>query len=163
MLLTLRELGYLDEKGRAFLPENALLSNTAERSRPNTPARGRTSAAVERLLSRGVLTRGQGSLGAGGFLRHPARTGEPLVPLLCYVPVVRPAGEEDLEANPLHATHEVSAHRVAGHLMRIGHLGKEASAEARAAYRQDHAAAGLVGPHELPRGFTYVREHQRGL
>ncbi|GAA3498888.1 hypothetical protein GCM10019016_059910 [Streptomyces prasinosporus] len=52
---------------------------------------------------------------------------------------------------------------MAGHLMRIGHLGKEASPEARAAYREDHRRAELAGPHELPRGFTYVREHERGM
>ncbi|WP_328449165.1 hypothetical protein OG780_17140 [Streptomyces sp. NBC_00386] len=57
----------------------------------------------------------------------------------------------------------MSAHRVAGHLMRIGHLGKEASTEAKAAYREDHARAGLAGPHVLPRGYTYVREHERGM
>jgi hypothetical protein len=47
--------------------------------------------------------------------------------------------------------------------MRIGHPGEEASPEARAAHREDHKRAGLAGPHELPRGFTYVREHGRGM
>lgn len=59
--------------------------------------------------------------------------------------------------------YSAGAHRVAGHLMRIGHLGKGASAEAKAAYREDHKRAGLAGSHELPRGFTYVREHERGI
>lgn len=163
VLLTLRELGYLDEEGSAFLPDKALVMNTGERSKPNPPSQAKIRAAIQRLLSRGELRRESGSLGAGGFLRYPARNGEPPVPLLCYVPVVRPAEQEDIEAAAVPTTHDVSAHRVAGHLMRIGHLGKEASAEATAAYRHDHATAGLAGSHELPQGYTYVREHRRGL
>ncbi|GAA1426823.1 hypothetical protein GCM10009601_36770 [Streptomyces thermospinosisporus] len=98
-----------------------------------------------------------------GMLRYPARSGERPVALLCYTPVLREANREDLRHAEPEVAYGVAAHRVAGHLMRIGHLGKEASAEARAAYREDHQRAGLAGPHELPRGFTYVREHERGF
>jgi hypothetical protein len=163
VLRTLRELGYLDADGRALLPDEALVRNTAERSRPYPPSRDKIRAAVQRLLSEGRLTRETGSLGPAGFLRYPARDGESLVPLVCYVPLVHLAGPEDVEKAALRAARDVSGHRVAGHLMEIGHLGKEASAAARDAYRRDHAAAGLVGPHELPPGSTYVREHQRGV
>lgn len=81
----------------------------------------------------------------------------------CYAPVLREADREDLRHAEPEVAYSLAAHRVAGHLMRIGHLGKAASAEARAAYRDDHQRAGLAGPHELPRGFTYVREHERGF
>ncbi|MER6269099.1 hypothetical protein [Streptomyces sp900105755] len=162
VLLALRELGYLDEKGRALLPQEALIRNTIERARPEPPARKKIDGAIERLLSRETLTWEEGSINAAGMLHYPARRGEAPVPLLCYAPTLRVAEREDLR-NEAGAGHGMSAHRVAGHLMRIGHLGKEASTEAKAAYREDHAAAGLAGPHVLPRGYTYVREHERGM
>ncbi|MFE7012125.1 hypothetical protein ACFVAQ_16700 [Streptomyces sp. NPDC057651] len=163
LLITLRELGYLDEQGRAFLPDEALVRNTAERGHSQRPPVKRIRAAIRGLLSRGVLTRELGSLGAGGMLHYPLHRGERPVQLLCYTPAVRVADSEDLRDTDGHGAHNTSAHRVAGHLMRIGHLGKEASAEARAAYRHDHQQAGLVGPHELPWGYTYVREYERGV
>ncbi|MEV5191155.1 hypothetical protein [Streptomyces clavifer] len=163
VLLTLRELGYLDKEGRAFLPDEALVRNTGERSRPSPPSESRIRAAIQRLLSVGELRRALGSLGAGGLLRFPAREGESSLSLLCFVPAARPAAQEDIEAAVNASAPGVGEHRVAGHLMRIGHLGKEASAEAKVAYRHDHATAGLAGSHELPRGYTYVREHRRGL
>ncbi|WP_324789120.1 hypothetical protein [Streptomyces sp. H51] len=162
VLIALRELGYLDEKGRALLPREALIRNTLERAQQERPARKKIYGAVERLLSRGVLTWERGSVNQAGMLHYPARHGETPVRLLCYTPTLRPAEREDLR-NDESAAYSVSAHRVAGHLMRIGHLGKGASAEARAAYREDHQRAGLAGPHELPRGYTYVREHDRGV
>ncbi|WP_459738330.1 hypothetical protein [Streptomyces sp. E-15] len=162
VLIALRELGYLDEKGRALLPGEALIRNTIERAQPERPPRKKISGAIERLLSRGILTWEQGSVDRTTMLHYPARRGETPVPLLCYAPVLRVAEREDLR-DDTSAAYSVSAHRVAGHLMRIGHLGKEASPEAKAAYREDHARAGLAGPHDLPRGFTYVREHERGM
>lgn len=162
VLIALRELGYLDEKGRALLPEEALVRNTIERAPSEEPARKKIHAAIERLLSRGILTWEQGSIDQAAVLHYPARRGETPVPLLCYAPTLRVADREDLRNDGTGAGHGVSAHRVAGHLMRIGHLGKEASAKARAAYREDHRRAGLAGSHELPPGFTYVREHERG-
>ncbi|MFF9392745.1 hypothetical protein [Streptomyces griseoluteus] len=162
VLIALRELGYLDEKGRALLPQEALIRNTIERAESERPARRKIDAAIERLLSRGILTWEQGSINAAAMLHYPARHRETPVPLLCYAPMLRDAEREDLRDDP-GAGHGTSAHRVAGHLMRIGHLGKEASTEAKAAYREDHSRAGLAGPHEIPRGFTYVREHERGM
>ncbi|MGA5358824.1 hypothetical protein [Streptomyces purpurascens] len=162
VLIALRELGYLDEKGRALLPQEALLRNTVERAQSERPPTQKVRGAIDRLLSRGILTWEEGSVNRAGMLHHPARRGETPVPLLCYTPTLREAGREDLR-DDVGTAYSASAHRVAGHLMRIGHLGKEASPEARAAYREDHKRAGLAGPHELPRGFTYVRGHERGI
>ncbi|MGW1878447.1 hypothetical protein [Streptomyces sp. NPDC001975] len=163
VLITLRELGYLDERGRALLPELALVRNTVERGRPEQQSTQRIRGAIERLLSREILTWEEGSLGSGGMLNYPSRQGERPVHLLCYAPTLRVAEHADLRVADGNATYNTSAHRVAGHLMHIGHLGKEASAEAQAAYRHDHQRAGLAGPHDLPRGYTYVREHERGI
>lgn len=162
VLIALRELGYLDERGRALLPQEALLRNTVERAQPERHSTKKIREATERLLSRGILTWEEGSFNRAGELHHPARYGETPIPLLCYTPTLRDAEREN-PRNGVGAAYSASAHRVAGHLMRIGHLGKEASPEARAAYREDHRRAGLAGPHELPRGFTYVREHERGM
>ncbi|MBJ6644301.1 hypothetical protein [Streptomyces sp. BSE7-9] len=162
VLIALRELGYLDEKGRALLPREALLRNTSERAQSERPPVKKINSAIDRLLSRRILTWEEGGVNRAGMLHHPARRGDTPVPLLCYTPTLREAEREELR-DDVGAAYSMSAHRVAGHLMRIGHLGKEASPEARAAYREDHKRAGLAGPHELPRGFTYVREHERGI
>ncbi|MGC4982599.1 hypothetical protein ACLQ18_18515 [Streptomyces sp. DT193] len=161
VLITLRELGYLDERGRALLPEPALIRNSIERAEPGQASRMEIKEAIQSLQSRKLLTWEWGSLGAGDRLHYPARAGEDPVELLCYTPAVCEVDQEVLQPGG-HGATAARAHRVAGHLMRIGHLGKEASAEARAAYRYDHQRAGLAGPHELPRGYTYVREHERG-
>ncbi|MFJ6685244.1 hypothetical protein [Streptomyces werraensis] len=162
VLIALRELGYLDKEGRALLPRQALLRNTSERAQSERPPVKKIEGAIDRLLSRGLLTWEEGGVNRAGMLHYPARRGDTPVALLCYTPPLREAEREELRDDG-GASYSMSAHRVAGHLMRIGHLGKEASPEARAAYREDHKRAGLAGPHELPRGFTYVREHERGM
>ncbi|MFD0249390.1 hypothetical protein ACFVGX_00605 [Streptomyces sp. NPDC127113] len=163
VLVALRELGYLDEQGRALLPREALIRNTIERAQTERPATRKIHGALDRLLSRSVLIWEQGSVNRAGMLHYPARRGERKIALLCYAPVLREANREELRNTDAGSVYSAGAHRVAGHLMRIGHLGKGASGEARAAYREDHKKAGLAGPHELPRGFTYVREHERGI
>lgn len=162
VLNALRELGYLDEKGRALLPREALLRNTIERAQTEQPPAKKIHGAIERLLDRGILTWEQGSVNGAAMLNYPARRGETPVPLLCYAPTLRIADREELR-NDAGTAYSTSAHRVSGHLMRIGHLGRAASPEAEAAYREDRKRAGLAGPHGLPRGYTYVREHERGI
>lgn len=163
LLVTLRELGYLDERGRALLPQPALIRNASERAEPGQAPTSKIEKAIQRLLSRKLLTWEWGSLGAGGTLQYPARAGERPVELLCYTPTLCEVDREDPRAAGGNGANPAGTQRVAGHLMRIGHLGKEASPEARAAYRYDHQRAGLAGPHEVPRGYTYVREHERGV
>jgi hypothetical protein len=162
VLITLRELGYLDEQGRALLPRPALVRNVGEHAGQRPVPVQETEAAIERLLSRALLTWEKGSVGRNGELTYPARFGESLVDLLCYAPRVRDVKEQDIRVVEGQGARAADAHRVAGHLMRIGHLGKEASPEAAAAYVHDRKRAGLAGPHRLPRGYTYVREHERG-
>ncbi|MFD8588023.1 hypothetical protein ACFV1B_00440 [Streptomyces sp. NPDC059637] len=163
VLLTLRELGLLDERGHAVLPKEALIRNTLRRSGPDKPSRKALETAVAKLLSRGELTRRMGSVNRAGYLRYPALPGGQPVEILVYAPAPRLATKAEIKADDARLGHAVNAHSVAGHLMRIGHLGKEASPAAKDAYRQDHIRAGLIGSHELPRGYTYVRPHDRGL
>ncbi|MGW7664544.1 hypothetical protein [Streptomyces sp. NPDC054756] len=163
VLITLRELGYLDERGRALLPQQELIRNASRGAQPKFAPTNQIREAIQRLRSNRLLTLEWGSLSVDGVLHFPSRVGERPVQLLCYAPTVRDTDGEEHQAAGGRRAEGVGAHRVAGHLMRIGHLGKEASAEAKAAYRHDHQAAGLAGPHELPRGYTYVREHERGV
>ncbi|MEW2065773.1 hypothetical protein [Streptomyces sp. NPDC007346] len=166
VLITLRELGYLDEYGRALLPRPALVRNAGEHAGagPKRPTAQELDAAIEYLLSRGLLTWETGSINSRGVLTYPARSGGTPVDLLCYAPNVRDAKETDVRAaEGQEGVREVEAHQVAGHLMRIGHLGKKASPAAEAAYVYDRKRAGLAGPHRLPPNYTYVREHERGV
>ncbi|MFG2587972.1 hypothetical protein [Streptomyces sp. NPDC048438] len=163
VLITLRELGYLDVQGRAMLPKPALIRNASHHAQTQRPTVRQLDAAIQRLLGRKVLAWGTGSISFGGALTCPARPGETPVDLLCYAPHIRKVKEEELrntEVQP--GVREVDTHRVAGHLMRIGHLGKQASAAAEALYIYDRKRAGLAGPHRLPPNHTYVREHVRG-
>ena len=162
LLRTVRRLGLLDQRGRAMLPEPPLLRNAAVHSEVPLPPEPELRAAVKRMIADGDLTVERGSRGTGGYLRYPAQRGEREVELLCYTPRRRRAEQDDLRRAEAAGEHSVRAHDVSGHLMYIGHLDKEASEEARAAYREDHSRAGLVGPHEIPRGYTYVRPHWRG-
>ncbi|MGX1542697.1 hypothetical protein [Streptomyces adustus] len=162
LLLTVQRLGLLDHLGRAMLPEAALLRNAAAHSTTPLPPEHTLRTAIKLLIQRGDLTVERGSSSVGGYLRHPARPGEHEVELLCYTPQRRKAEQEDLRRAEATGQYSVRPHDVTGHLMYIRHLGREASEEARAAYRKDHSEAGLVGPHEIPQGYTYVRPHRRG-
>ncbi|MER5396973.1 hypothetical protein [Streptomyces sp. NPDC002599] len=160
VLLTLRELGLLDVHGNAVLPEEALVRNTLERF-PEGTSTVAIEVAIVTLLSRGELTRRSGSEDERGCLCYPALPSGRPIDLLVWEPAPRLATKEELRADDARLGLAATAHSVAGHLMRIGHLGKEASPEARDAYREDHLRAGLAGSHELPQGYTYVRAHER--
>ncbi|MET7352942.1 hypothetical protein [Streptomyces mirabilis] len=161
VMLTVRRLGLLDELGRAVLPDAALIKNVSEHPFAPPPAELRTT--IRRLVIRGRLTREYGSRATvDGPIRYPAVDGQEHVELLCYAPECRKPTATELHVEESRGFRHVRGHTVAGHLMYIAHLGKGASWEARQNYREDHARAGLVGSHELPAGYTYVREHQRG-
>ncbi|MFE1797717.1 hypothetical protein ACFW9L_16320 [Streptomyces sp. NPDC059517] len=159
---TVRELGYLDERGRALLPMRNLINNIRASSRDGSSwASNAVQSSVNELIANGHLTWETGSHEANGILNFPARPGQIQIRLVCYTPDLRPA--------PVETQHKVvtlpsttSQHQVAGHLMEIGHLGKTASDEAKAAYTEEHRRAGLAGSHSVPKGYTFVKKHQRG-
>jgi hypothetical protein len=111
------------------------------------------------LINRKRLTWQTGSCAADGVLHFPARPGERPVRLVCYTPFVLP---KPMKQRVVHLPSASSRHGVAGHLMKIEHLGKQASETAQAAYTEAHRSAGLAGAHKLPKGHTYVRPHKRG-
>jgi hypothetical protein len=164
VLQTIRKLGYLDEAGRALLPMANLISNVRRQRGPQQPHSSETvRATANRLLKQKRLTWATGSCAPDGILNFPARSGERQIRLVCYTPFVLPRRENKPgQQRVIHLPSGFSQHGVAGHLMKIDHLGKEASDTARSAYADAHRKAGLAGSHALPKGHTYVRPHQRG-
>ncbi|MFF9761702.1 hypothetical protein ACF1G4_19625 [Streptomyces caelestis] len=158
---TIRKLGYLDEEGRALLPMQNLITNVRSHRGPQDWSGAAVRAAVNGLISRQRLKWATGSCAADGILNYPARPGERTIRLVCYTPFVLPVREKE-QLRVVQLPSASSQHGVAGHLMRIEHLGKQASDEARAAYSEAHRKAGLTGSHKLPKGHTYVRPHKRG-
>ncbi|MEU3556155.1 hypothetical protein [Streptomyces fragilis] len=164
VLETIRKLGYLDENGRALLPMSNLIANVGRLHGHGRPVPGdAVRAVVDRLVISKRLTWQTGSRSPEGILAFPARQGEKKVRLVCYRPFELPRGDGDQKSQRvIHLPGPSSRHGVSGHLMKIDHLGKEASEEARAAYADAHRRAGLAGSHKLPKGHTYVRPHDRG-
>ncbi|MFZ4207369.1 hypothetical protein ACOZE4_21375 [Streptomyces griseoincarnatus] len=158
---TIRKLGYLDEEGRALLPMPNLVSNVRSHRGSQDWSGEAVRAAVDGLIRRQRLRWATGSCAADGILNYPARPGERTVRLVCYTPFVVPVRKQE-QLRVVHLPSAASRHGVAGHLMKIGHLGKQPSDEARAAYSEAHRKAGLTGSHKLPKGHTYVRPHKRG-
>lgn len=111
------------------------------------------------LINRKRLTWETGSCADDGVLHFPARPGERTVRLVCYTPFVLPKPKKQ---RVVHLPSASSRHGVAGHLMKIEHLGKQASDTAQAAYAEAHRSVGLTGTHQLPKGHTYVKPHKRG-
>ncbi|WP_314220904.1 hypothetical protein [Streptomyces zaehneri] len=158
---TIRKLGYLDEEGHALLPMENLIRNVRSRSASERYSSETLRASVDGLISRKRLTWETGSCAADGILNFPACPGERRIRLVCYTPFVLPEHKKK-QPRIVHLPSASSQHGVAGHLMRIDHLGKEASDAAQAAYTEAHRSAGLTGSHKLPEGRTYVRPHMRG-
>ncbi|MFF3499325.1 hypothetical protein [Streptomyces sp. NPDC003247] len=158
---TVRKLGYLDEHGRALLPLDNLISNVRRLHGSGQHMSDAVRAAVNRLMGSKRLTWETGSYGSSGILNFPARPGEKRIRLVCYRPFALPKHENGPQ-RVVHLPSASSRHGVAGHLMRIDHLGKQASDTAQTAYSEAHRRAGLAGSHKLPEGHTYVRPHQRG-
>lgn len=157
---TIRKLGYLDEEGHALLPMENLIGNVRSHHGSERYSSGAVRAAVNGLISSKRLTWRTGSCAADGILNYPARPGQRTIRLVCYTPFVLPNLKK--EQRVVHLPSASSQHGVAGHLMRIDHLGKQASDAAQAAYTEAHRSAGLAGSHKLPKGHTYVRPHKRG-
>lgn len=162
VLRAVRRLGLLDPDGRAVLASEQLPAAVFGTSEPATIAQ--LDIAVKELLAAGELRSDVGGLGPNGQLCFPALPNAPTVLLVVYEP--RPIEGSPRAAVP-HRSSTVKAqfvrsHAVAGHLRRIGDIGRTASEEARQAYREDRERFGLFGPAELPEGYTYIRPHSRG-
>ncbi|QQQ80128.1 hypothetical protein IOD16_18120 [Saccharothrix sp. 6-C] len=167
VLSTVRRLGLLDPDGRAVLPRVNLaraiygVPNAAQVRDVDETA---LDDVVDRLVAGAALRTDAASYDpAARRLRFPPVPGERTVEVLVYEPVIvtgvtgrqRSAGRQRLDAK------FVRESEVAGHLRRIGHRGHAASDDQRRAYRRDRERFGLVGPVELPDGYTYIAPFTR--
>jgi hypothetical protein len=158
VLRAVRRLGLLDPNGRAVL-------DRADLPAAVHGATAEVDIAVDQLLTAGELLSAVGSLDASGGLRFPAEPGLLTVPLVIYEPhlvIGQPYPVAPRRTNSVLDARFVRTHAVAGHLRWLGDVGWLSSEDARQAYREDRTRFGLVGPAELPEGYTYVRPFSRG-
>ena len=124
------------------------------------PAPQQTKINLTRKLG---LARDVASVDTSRHLRFPAVPGMHQVEVIVYRPVVvvGPRRSARIPAQRVLDPCFLRTTDVGGHLRSIGHLGWETGEAARAAYREDKQRLGLVGPAELPAGYTYVSPHPR--
>lgn len=162
ILRAVRRLGRLDPEGRAVLARTHLLA--AVYGTPDASA-AELDPVIDQLIDSGELRAHVGSVDASEQPHFPARPGDSKVELVIYEP--RPVVGPPRVATPRRGgaprldVRFVRAHAVAGHLRWLGDVGKTASEEQRQAYREDRARFRLLGPAELPDGYTYVRPFSR--
>lgn len=158
VLRAVRRFGLLTPDGHALLDRDALPRGI--HAAPPAPHQvTAVERAVEELLAERHLYPAVGSRGADGEPHHPARQGEPRLPLVGYAPrpiVVPRPGAKGIGL-PQDAGFEYAVH---GFLRRLP-AGREPSDTQRAAYRAHCRHAGKADGWELPRGYTYVTPHLR--
>ncbi|SDW30921.1 hypothetical protein SAMN05421504_101220 [Amycolatopsis xylanica] len=158
VLRAVRRLGLLDSDGRAVLTRTRL--GVAVHGESTEPGLG---DAIDELIRDGRLRADLAGVDELGLLRFPAEPGQREIEVLVYEPSVavakaRPSttsSPRTVEARFLRST------KVTGHVRRIGHLGRVASEEQKAAYRAEMERVGN-GARELPPGFTFVTSFTRG-
>nr|WP_240449187.1 hypothetical protein [Streptomyces harenosi] len=159
VLRTVRRCGLLTTDGHALLARSEL-PRAAYGRRPARTQQAALEAAVTELLAARLLEPATGSRDAWGQPHHPARVGEPFIPLLAYRParprVIRPWGGTGPDSVGLHGVQFVP-----GHLRRL-RPGCAPSEAQRAAFREYCRRLGKADGWELPDGYTFVTEHTRG-
>lgn len=159
VMRTVRRCGLLTLDGHALLDRSILPSAVYGRR----PARSQIAAlesAVAELFMERVLESAIGSRDVMGQPHHPARDGQPIIPLVGYRParrrVIRPWGGADLGGDGLRGIQFVP-----GHLRRL-RPGCSPSEAQRAVFREHCRQLGKADGWELPHGYTFVTEHLRG-
>ncbi|MGI8333689.1 hypothetical protein ACRYCC_27385 [Actinomadura scrupuli] len=163
VLRAVRRLGLLHPDGRAVLARAHL--SAAVYGTADATAATELDVVVDELLATGELRSDIGSVDASWRLRFPPEPGAPTVPLVVYEPCPVEGPPHAIASRRSVGALEarfVRMHAVAGHLRWLGDAGRTASEEARHAYREDRARFRLLGPAELPKGYTYIRPHSRG-
>ncbi|MFF9400170.1 MULTISPECIES: hypothetical protein [unclassified Streptomyces] len=159
VMRTVRRCGLLTLDGHALLDRSVLPSAVYGR-RPGRPQAAVLESAVAELLAERLLEPALGSRDVWGQPHHPARDGQPTIPLIGYRPVrrrvIRPWGGTEPVGQELGAVQFVP-----GHLRRL-RPGCSPSAVQRAAFREHCRRLGKADGWELPYGYTFVTEHTRG-
>ncbi|MGA5423754.1 hypothetical protein [Streptomyces lavendulocolor] len=159
VMRTVRRCGLLTLDGHALL-DRSVLPNAVYGDRPGRSQVAALESAVAELLAERLLERALGSRDARGQPHHPAREGQPTIPLIGYRPVrrrvIRPWGGTEADGEGL-----LALQVVAGHLRRL-RPGCSPSEAQRAAFRAHCRVLGKADGWELPYGYTFVTEHIRG-
>ncbi|WP_420312457.1 hypothetical protein ACOB87_37225 [Streptomyces sp. YS-B37] len=156
---TVRRCGLLTLDGHALLDRSVLPSAIYGR-RPALSRVAALESAVAELFMERVLEPSIGSRDTWGQPHHPARDGQPTIPLIGYRPaqrrVIRPWGGIEPGGEGLR-----SVQLVPGHLRRRS-PGCSPSEVQRAVFREHCRRLGKADGWELPYGYTFVTEHARG-
>lgn len=159
VMRTVRRCGLLTLDGHALLDRSVLPSAVYGR-RPALPQVAALESAVAELFTERVLEPAIGSRDAWGQPHHPARDGQPTIPLIGYRParrrVIRPWGGTEPGGEGLRGIQLVP-----GHLRRL-RPGCSPSEVQRTAFREHCRRLGKADGWELPYGYTFVTEHTRG-
>ncbi|GAA2463299.1 hypothetical protein [Streptomyces macrosporus] len=158
VLRAVRRFGRLTPDGHALL-DRAALPRGVYGTTPTPHQITALEQAVDELLAGGHLYAATGSRGTGGEPHHPAREGEPKIPLVGYAPnpvvVPRPGSGHGTPPQPTGTEHFVH-----GFLRRLP-AGWTPTEAQRAAYREHCRRVGKADGWELPRGYTFVTAHSR--
>lgn len=160
VMRTVRRLGYLSADGAAVLAIEDLVRNCLELGMPRSMVE-RVPRAVSKLCDSGLLQRVEGSRDDGGRPWLPARNGQAKVALLRYVPRVHLVDTSTYATSGHSVFESRSRHQVTGFVRRLPD-GAQPSDEQVALHREAAIAAGVVR-RRLPDGYTFVRQHHRGV
>lgn len=148
VLRAVRSLGKLDPGGRAVLARTDLPS--AVYGKVNATSDAELDLAVTELVDSGALRTETDPRARTIIIYEPRLADAP--------PHAAPPRRDGSALSPRF----LRTQSVAGHLRRIEKRGQTATDEARQAYREHRSRLRLIGPDELPDGYTYVRPHSRG-
>ncbi|MFC8368399.1 hypothetical protein ACFUIT_10520 [Streptomyces sp. NPDC057239] len=157
VLRAVRRFGRLTTDGHALL-DRTTLPKAVYDAQPAPHQITALEEAVAECLADHHLYEATGSRGADGEPHHPARDGEPRIPLIGYAPnpVVMPRpGAGGVPQQPTGVEHFVH-----GFLRRLP-AGWEPTDAQRAAYREHCRRVGKADGWELPGGYTFVGSHSR--
>ncbi|MFE4358412.1 hypothetical protein [Kitasatospora sp. NPDC056800] len=161
VMRAVRRCGLLSVDGHALL-DRAALPLAVYGQPPAARQAAALESAVDELIGLARLFPATGSRSPDGRPNHPARSGEPQIPLIGYAPVVIPTQRTaPAAADPDHGWHPTPRpHQVHGFLRRLS-PGATPSDAQRAAYRRHCRKLGKADGWELPAGYTFVTEHTR--
>ncbi|WGD44800.1 hypothetical protein [Streptomyces cathayae] len=158
VLRAVRRFGRLTPDGHALL-DRATLPRAVYDTQPAPHQITALEQALAECLAEHHLYAATGSRGANGEPHHPAREGEPSIPLIGYAPrpvaVPRPGSGGGVPPQPTGAEHFVH-----GFLRRLP-AGWEPTVAQRTAYREHCRRVGKADGWDLPRGYTFVGSHSR--
>lgn len=160
VLRAVRRCGLLTYDGHALM-DRAALPRTVYGATPSPDQVRDLDRAVDELISEQRLYSVAGSRDRHGEPSFPARDGDESILLVGHDPAPRPAvGFGTASDRGSTGSYHATSYRVRGFLRRLP-AGSLPSSEQQDAYRAHCRWIGKADGWELPRGFTFVTEHDR--